>query len=122
MRSNRLGISSSLAILATVVALKGALAEEITTKEQFLAEIVGKRLVQDDSWVIISPDGRVTGKGPGKGDIAGEWTWDQGYYCRKITIDDEPFPRNCQEVTLEGDVVSFIHDKGQGITVSWRLE
>jgi len=112
-----------ISILAVItLGTKTAMAYEITSKKQFLDEIAGRKLVQEDSWVIISPDGKVTGKGPGNGMIVGAWVWDDVYYCRKIVIDGEPLPRNCQVVTRDGDTVSFFHDKGAGIVISWHIE
>ncbi len=117
----RVTLCTCLAIGLTLGATP-AMAEEINTKEQFLAQIAGKKLVQKDNWVILSPDGTVRGEGPAKGTISGNWTWEGTYYCREITVDGTSFPRDCQTVTLNGDTVNFIHEKGKGITISWRVE
>ena len=98
------------------------MAEQIKTKEQFLEQISGKKLVQKDSWVTLSPDGTVSGQGPAGGPISGKWVWEDSYYCREITIDGTAFPRDCQSVTRDGDTVNFIHNKGTGITISWKVE
>ncbi len=99
-----------------------ALAEEITTEKQFLEQIVGNKLVETDSWVIISSNGKVHGQGPENGEIVGNWVWQEIYYCRDIVIDDEPLPHDCQTVSMDGDTVAFTHNKGEGISVAWTIE
>ncbi len=100
-----------------------ALAEDITTKERFLERVAGKKLTQeDDSWVVISPNGTVNGQLPGQGTLVGDWTWNDGYYCRDIAIDDVALPHDCQAVSVDGDVVTFAHDKGGGISVAWTMQ
>ncbi|MDA7949252.1 MAG: hypothetical protein MPJ78_17460 [Hyphomicrobiaceae bacterium] len=103
-------------------AATSAAAEEIKTKAQFVKQIAGKKLVQKDSWVVLSADGKVKGEGPAKGPIIGRWIWEGRYYCREITIDEVLFPRDCQVVTRNGDTVNFAHDQGKGITISWKIE
>lgn len=99
-----------------------ASAEDIESKTKFLEMVVGKKLVQDTTWVRILKDGMVEGKGPEAGDISGSWEWDGKYYCRDIVIDDVPLPRDCQAVSIIGDTVTFTHKDGSGISVSWKIE
>lgn len=98
------------------------MAEEITTKAQFLEQIAGRKLVQEDSWVVLTADGKVNGQGPAKGEITGTWVWNETYYCRDITVDGVTFPHDCETVTRDGDTVTFTHEKGEGIEVSWTIE
>ena len=109
-------------VVGLTLAATPAMAEEIKTKAQFLEQIAGKKLVQKDNWVILSPDGTVRGEGPAKGPITGKWTWEGTYYCREITVDGTKFTRDCQAVTLSGNTVNFIHEKGKGISISWTVE
>ena len=95
---------------------------QITNQKQFLEKVADRKLVQGSSWVIISATGSVNGEGPDEVPISGNWTWNETYYCRDISIDSVPLPHDCQTVTLDGNIVSFIHDKGRGITLSWVLE
>lgn len=99
-----------------------AMADQVKTRQQFIDEVAGKKLVQDDAWVIVSPDGTVEGAGPNGGKISGAWSWDDGFYCRDITINGVAEPRDCQRVVLDGNTVSFVHDKGEGISVDWTIE
>ncbi|MEM9681913.1 MAG: hypothetical protein AAF942_01490 [Pseudomonadota bacterium] len=105
-----------------ILGATSAMAEQIKTKKQFLGQVAGKKLVESDSWVVLSPDGTVSGQGPGNGKITGRWDWIDSYYCREITIDGEGFPRDCQTVTRDGKTVNFIHEMGKGITISWTIE
>ncbi len=63
------------------------MAKEITTQEDFLEHVAGRRLVLGDSWVIITPQGSVEGVGPDREAIAGTWSWSDTYYCRSIFIE-----------------------------------
>ena len=98
------------------------MSEHIKTKKQFLEQIAGKKLVEPDSWIVLAPDGTVSGQGPGTAEITGRWDWEDTYYCREITIDGERLLRDCQTVTRDGDTVNFIHEKGTSITISWMIE
>ena len=97
------------------------MAETITTKQAFLDKVAGRKLVQDDSWVVLSPAGTVEGEGPTGGKITGGWVWDDIYYCRNLTIDGTALEPDCQTVHLDGDTVTFTHEKGEGISISWTL-
>lgn len=113
-------IAFAVAGLATAAA--PALAEEILSKDQFLEQIAGKKLVDKNSWVLLSPDGKVSGRGPGDGEIVGHWTWSGRFYCRDIVIDNVAWPHDCQVVTREGDSVAFTHKEGAGISEVWTIE
>ncbi len=97
-------------------------ADEIDNKEKFSELVVGKKLVQENTWVRILKDGVVEGQGPKAGDISGSWEWKGKYYCRDLVIDDVPLPHDCQAVSIEGDTVTFTHKDGSGISVSWKIE
>ncbi|MCP4319380.1 MAG: hypothetical protein GY789_26180 [Hyphomicrobiales bacterium] len=109
-------------IVGFVVGGTSAMAKEITTEKQFLEQIAGRNLAETDSWVIISPDGTVSGKGPNNGKIVGKWIWEGRYYCRDIVIDGVPLPRDCQTVSIKGDTVAFTHNKGDGISIVWAIQ
>jgi len=108
--------------LMFALAVTQAAAEEIETVQRFEELVVGKKLVQDKAWVRILTDGKVEGKGPKVGDIHGSWEWKDGLYCRDIVIDGEPLPHDCQSVSIAGDTVTFSHNDGSGISVSWSIE
>jgi len=113
---------TSCVIAALAIGTTPALAEEIEKKDLFLEQIGGRKLVQADSWVMISVDGKVKGQGPKKGKITGDWTWKGRYYCRDITIDGVTLPHDCQTVSKKGDTVTFTHKKGEGVSVSWIIK
>ncbi|MEX0348784.1 MAG: hypothetical protein AB3N15_05110 [Paracoccaceae bacterium] len=116
-----------LALILTAFSLfslsaSAASAAEIRKKKQFIEEVAARKLVMGHSWVTIAPLGSVTGQGPKGGEITGNWRWDKRYYCRDITIDGVPLPPDCQSVSIRGNVVTFTHDKGKGVPVSWIIE
>ncbi len=97
-------------------------AEEIESKTKFTDLIVGKKLVQGETWVIIHKDGTVEGKGPNGGSISGTWEWKNRYYCREIVIVGEVTPHDCQVVSIEDNTVTFTHKDGAGASVRWTIE
>ncbi len=110
----------ALLLLSSVSTL--AIAEEIKGKQEFIELVSDKKLVLDNSWVRILRNGTVEGKGPDQGDITGTWEWKGRYYCRDIVIDGETLPPDCQTVTIEGNIVTFTHKEGSGISVSWAMD
>ncbi len=110
------------AVAGLALATTSAPAEEIMSKNQFLEQIAGKKLVDKNSWVVLSPDGKVSGRGPGDGEIVGRWSWRDRFYCRDIVVDNVAWPRDCQVVTREGDSVAFTHKEGRGISEVWTIE
>ena len=97
------------------------MAADIVTKQAFLDQVAGRRLIQGDSWVIITPQGTVEGMGPDRNPVSGNWFWQDHFYCRTIHFDGKDLPEDLQSVTVEGDQVSFVHDRGNGDTMTWTI-
>ncbi|MEO1113443.1 MAG: hypothetical protein AAFY05_13965 [Pseudomonadota bacterium] len=97
------------------------MARAITTQQDFLEHVAGRRLILEDSWVIITPQGGVEGVGPDRKAITGTWSWSDTYYCRSIFFGGKDLPEDFQTVTLAGDKVSFVHDRGHGETITWTI-
>lgn len=97
------------------------MAADIVTKQAFLDQVAGRRLIQGDSWVIITPQGTVEGMGPDRNLVSGSWSWEDRFYCRTIHFDGKDLPEDLQVVTVEGDQVSFVHDRGNGDTMTWTI-
>ena len=110
------------AVADLALAAAPAPAEEIMSKNQFLEQIAGNKLVDKNSWMLLSPDGKVSGRGPGDGEIVGHWDWEGRYYCRDIVIDNVAWPRDCQVVTREGNSIAFTHKECAGIPEVWTIE
>ncbi|WP_299476197.1 hypothetical protein [uncultured Roseibium sp.] len=97
------------------------MSKEITMQQEFLEQVAGKRLVNGDSWVVIAPGGTVYGVGPDQDEISGTWRWSDVYYCREILFGGKDLTEDHQTVRLDGDKVSFVHQRGEGETVSWTV-
>lgn len=116
--------SFHLTLTAVVIGLAATFvsAEEIEDQRKFMELIVGKKLVQGETWVKILKDGKVEGKGPKAGDISGSWEWSGKYYCRELVIEGVALPNDCQVVTIDDGKVTFTHKEGAGVSVQWNIE
>lgn len=96
---------------------------QITTEKQFREMIVGKRaeFIKDSAnWATSTADGRLIGEWKGK-KMNGTWSWEESFYCRTVSIGDKDLGRNCQKVVIDGDVVTWTRDRGEGRASKWRL-
>lgn len=115
-------ILTTCLIAAITLTGTAAGADDIKKEKQFLKEVSARKLTMGHSWVKISPLGSISGQGPKGGKITGEWVWNKKYYCRSMVIGGVPLPQDCQAVSVRGNVVTFTHDKGRGVPVSWIIE
>ena len=95
-----------LLILLLVLPLPAAAFEAVTSREDFVALVVGKRLTGDGVGLRVTPDGAITGRGFGF-KVTGTWQWQDGLFCRTLTSAIRDFPLNCQTVAVQGDVIRF---------------
>lgn len=93
--------------------IEGPAEKQITTDKEFRAKVVGKKLITDRGYVIVQKDGSMAGKS-GNRELSGEWTWEDGYYCRSVALGSRQLPDDCQMVTILGDEVTFYTKKGYG--------
>jgi hypothetical protein len=69
----------------------------------------------------VLPDGQIKGSALGWG-ITGNWTWQDGYFCREMDWSGTAIPYNCQLVEANGDArLRFTVDKGAGDSAVFRL-
>jgi hypothetical protein len=55
-------------------------------------------------------------------EIVGDWSWQDGYFCREMSWGGDPIPYNCQLVEARGDDrIRFTVDQGAGDSASFRL-
>ncbi len=101
-------------------ALPAAAFEAVTTRDAFVALVSGKRLTGEGVGLRVSPEGAISGRGFGLW-VTGDWTWEDGLFCRTLNSAIRDFPRNCQTVAVEGDVVRFQADRGTGGVADLRL-
>lgn len=111
----------AVAVLSLLLAAPLADAKELRKQKQFDAAVVGKKLVSGDTWILIAADGSMTGISRTKEKITGAWIWNKRYFCRNVVVGAKAFPQDCLEVSIEGDTVTFIRDKGKGKAVPYTI-
>lgn len=117
------------AILLLIFAMLPAMAVSaqdfvpVRDKAAFLALVDGKelRLGILGISVAINADGTISGSASGW-DLTGDWTWDNGYFCREMDWSGTPIDYNCQLVEAQGtDVIRFTVDQGAGQAAEFNL-
>ena len=109
-----------LAVFLTFAALPAAAFERITSSEEFQQTVVGRELTRFGISLRVLPQGTVTGDGMGW-EVSGDWTWQNGLFCRTLDWGGSDLGYNCQAVLRNGDRVRFIADEGQGQSADFRL-
>lgn len=111
-------LSVALAVCAT-----GAQADfnKINDQAEFLSHVSGKTLTRPLVELRVTTDGRIEGRGS-LWDVTGNWSWQNGYFCRELFWGGDALGYNCQEVQINGPRVRFTSDRGQGQSAVFRLE
>lgn len=68
----------------------------------------------------VTDDGRIAGSALGR-TVTGDWSWQDGYFCREIMWGDREIPYNCQLVEAQSDKMRFTTDRGAGDSASFSL-
>lgn len=103
---------------------KGFAAEAIgpiETEEQLRAHVVDRNLYYGEDTVIITSAGRLGGTVSGE-PLTGTWHWDDRYWCRTVTSEQDLSLTDCQvfEATSEG--LQATSKRGEGVTFLYTLE
>jgi hypothetical protein len=70
--------------------------------------------------LTVSPEGEIAGRAFG-GPVTGEWTWQNGYFCRDLYWNGSDLGYNCQLVQANGDTLRFTSDQGAGMFADLTL-
>ncbi|MFN4155711.1 MAG: dihydrodipicolinate reductase [Paracoccaceae bacterium] len=95
----------------------------IREKDAFLSAVQGKalRIGLYNLSLKLTPDGKITGSALGWG-ITGNWSWQDGYFCRDIDWSGYAIPYNCQLVeAVDASRLRFTSDNGRGQSALFRL-
>lgn len=94
----------------------------VTDRGEFLQLIAGKSLTIRlyNLALNVTPDGSISGGALGW-DINGNWSWQNGYFCRELSWGDDPIPYNCQLVEVAGNQMRFTTDQGSGDSAVFGL-
>lgn len=95
--------------------------EPIRDQSEFLGVVTQGQLTRMGISLTVSPGGKIDGRAFGR-DVSGNWSWEDGYFCRDLFWGEMELGYNCQEVARDGRSVRFTSDKGKGDSASLRLE
>lgn len=102
---------------ATCILLGAAMAadaKDIKKQKQFLDAVAGKTLTGNGATLVISADGKLSGKLDDGRNVAGAWVWNKRFWCRNLVVGSDTLPQDCQTVSLDGNQVTFTRNKGKG--------
>ena len=68
----------------------------------------------------VAGDGEIKGRALGR-DVTGQWTWEDGYFCRDLMWGEREIGYNCQLVQVDGNKMRFTTDRGAGDYADFRL-
>lgn len=94
--------------------------QKIQTLEQFQSIVTGKTLSRPLVRLNVSAQGAISGKGM-RWDVTGNWSWQNGYFCRDLFWGGSDLGYNCQEVQVNGRKVRFTSDRGAGDFADFNL-
>ena len=102
-----------LLALLLLVPLPALAFERVESRDTFLSIVQGRTLAGDGVSLRVGADGSISGRGFGMR-VTGSWSWEDGFFCRTLDTMLRDFPRNCQVVQVQGNVVRFTADRGTG--------
>lgn len=115
-------IAFAAALIAASVLATPAAAElaKIDSERDFVSLIDGKTLTRPLVKLQVKPAGTISGRGM-TWDVTGNWSWQNGYFCREMDWGGYEISYNCQEVRAQGNTIRFTSDRGAGEFADFRL-
>ena len=95
--------------------------KRITTEKEFRTIVAGKKLTSKAGYSINHKDGNITGNFRDR-ELTGTWTWEDGYFCRSVMLGNKDLPDDCQVITVSGDKVTYIRNRGEGKGLTYQIE
>lgn len=118
MRLRFIAFVAALAIVGTSAFAEFA---KVDSEDQFVSLISGKELRRPFVRLEVSPQGEISGRGAAWS-VTGNWTWQEGYFCRDLFWGGDPLGYNCQEVRTDNNRIRFTSDRGKGDSAEFRLK
>jgi hypothetical protein len=113
-----------VAAVASVLALTASAGQAEFAKVDDLAEfksiVEGKTLTRPLIRLEVTPGGDIRGMGA-RWEVTGNWSWQDGYFCRELFWGGDPLGYNCQEVRVNDNRIRFTSDRGRGDSAVFRL-
>ncbi len=94
--------------------------QKVDNQAQFTQLVSGKTLTRPMIKLEVSPQGAISGTGL-RWEVSGNWTWQNGFFCRDLFWGGSDLGYNCQEVRVNGDSIRFTSDRGTGRFADFRL-
>lgn len=114
-------ILALLAIAVMAVATPAAAEfSKVNSAAEFNSLVSGKTLSRPFVKLKVNPNGSISGRGA-TWDISGNWTWENGYFCRSLEWGGDDLGHNCQEVKTSAGKIRFTSDKGSGDSADFSL-
>lgn len=93
---------------------------KIADENQFMEVVGGKTLTRPLVKLEVTPTGQISGQGA-SWPVTGNWSWQNGYFCRDLDWGGTDLGYNCQEVRVNDDRIRFTSDRGAGQSAVFRL-
>ncbi len=93
---------------------------KVADESQFKQIVSGKTLTRPFVKLEVSPGGEISGVGA-RWEVTGNWSWQNGYFCRDLYWGGDDLGYNCQEVRIYDDRIRFTSDRGLGQSAVFRL-
>jgi hypothetical protein len=93
---------------------------KITSAEEFRSLVAGKTLTRPLVTLTVGPSGSISGRGA-VWDVSGNWTWENGYFCRSLEWGGDDLGYTCMEVEASPDKIRFTADQGTGDSADFTL-
>lgn len=112
----------SVLALLTLGAATPAAAEfsKINSAAEFKTVVNGKTLTRPFVKLKVGAGGAISGRGAAWA-ISGNWTWENGFFCRSLEWGGDDLGYNCQEVKTSGRKIRFTSDQGSGDSADFSL-
>ena len=123
MPTNSKMMCAALAIAMSATAASASAMEQLSDRSEFLGTLDGRNLTIGlyGLSLAVLPDGKIQGRAAGR-DVTGEWTWEDGFFCRSMMWGKREIPYNCQLVQYDGREMRFTTDRGDGDYADFRLK
>lgn len=108
------------AVLLTIAVPAAAELLKVQSASEFKGLVSGKTLTRPFVKLTVSPAGAISGTGA-LWPVTGNWTWENGYFCRSLEWGGDDLGYNCQEVTAADGKIRFTSDQGTGDSADFSL-
>ncbi|MEM6311177.1 MAG: dihydrodipicolinate reductase [Pseudomonadota bacterium] len=107
-------------LFATTCGMALADFTKVNDRSEFVALISDRTLTRPWINLTVTTDGRIEGMGA-RWEVTGNWSWQDGYFCRDLFWGGDEIGYNCQEVKVNGTRLRFTSDRGAGMSAVFRL-